>query len=46
MNIVAIDRDGRHAGVSSTDGKRYAYQSDTDAEARTGERLHVPLQTP
>jgi beta-aspartyl-peptidase (threonine type) len=43
MHIVALDRDGNHAGISSRLGKTYIYmREDMDTYAEV-ERLHVPL---
>ena len=43
MNIVAIDVDGKHNAVSTTEGKTYIFQTDAMSSPEFGERTHVPL---
>jgi len=43
MNIVAIDVDGTHNAVSTSEGKTYIFQTDTMSAPEFGERIHVHL---
>jgi beta-aspartyl-peptidase (threonine type) len=43
MNIVALDRTGRHSGASTTLGKTYIYMSTDMPHFEEAERIHVPL---
>ena len=43
MNILAIDKDGNHAGVSTTAARTYVYMSEEMDDYEERERLHVPL---
>jgi beta-aspartyl-peptidase (threonine type) len=43
MNIVAIDVDGTHNAVSTSEGKTYIFQTDAMPSPEYGERIHVPL---
>jgi beta-aspartyl-peptidase (threonine type) len=43
MNIVAIDVDGTHNAVSTSEGKTYIFQTDAMPSPEFGERIHVPL---
>jgi beta-aspartyl-peptidase (threonine type) len=43
MNIVAIDVDGAHNAVSTSEGKTYIFQTDAMSLPELGERIHVPL---
>jgi isoaspartyl peptidase/L-asparaginase-like protein (Ntn-hydrolase superfamily) len=43
MNIVAIDVDGTHKAVSTSEGKTYIFQTDAMSLPELGERTHVPL---
>ena len=43
MHIVALDRDGRHAGASSRLGKTYIYMREDMDTCEEVERQHVPL---
>jgi beta-aspartyl-peptidase (threonine type) len=44
MNLIAIDREGRHAGFSSVPDKPYIYMSGNMSEPETVARRYVPLQ--
>jgi beta-aspartyl-peptidase (threonine type) len=44
MNIVALDRHGRHGGASTTRGKTYIYMTTEMSTYDEAERLHVPLR--
>ena len=41
MNIVAIDVDGTHNAVSTSEGKTYIFQTDAMSAPEFGERIHV-----
>ena len=43
MNIVAIDFDGTHNAVSTSEGTTYIFQTDAMSAPEFGERIHVPL---
>ena len=43
MNIVAIDVDGTHNAVSTSEGKTYIFQTDAMSAPEFGERIHVPI---
>ena len=43
MNIVAIDVDGTHNAVSTSEGKTYIFQTDAMSAPEFGERIHVHL---
>lgn len=43
MNIVAIDVDGTHNAVSTSEGKTYIFQTDAMSAPEFGERIHVPV---
>ena len=43
MNIVALDRDGRHAAASTSAEKTYVMQDETMTEYAELPRIHVPL---
>jgi len=42
VNIVAVDRDGRHGAVSTAPGKTYVFQDTAMREPVEAERRHVP----
>jgi beta-aspartyl-peptidase (threonine type) len=44
MNIVAMDKDGNHAGASTAAGKTYIVMSESMSTWETRPRLHVPLE--
>ena len=46
MNIVAIDVDGTHNAVSTSEGKTYIFQTDAMSAPEFGERIHVPSADP
>lgn len=43
MNLVAIDKDGNHAGFSSVDGRTYIYQTPDMPECEELPRTVVPI---
>jgi beta-aspartyl-peptidase (threonine type) len=45
MNLIALDRDGQHAGFSSAEDRIYIYISDGMSEPAEQPRICVPLQT-
>ncbi len=45
MNLIALDRHGRHAGFSSVEGRSYIYISDGMEEFVERPRICVPLET-
>jgi beta-aspartyl-peptidase (threonine type) len=44
VNIVAVDRDGRHLAVSTVPGKTYVYLAEDGDDVVEAERLHVPAE--
>ncbi len=45
MNIVALDKNGRPAGFTSSEGRTYIYQTDDMTEAAEVDRTYVPVQS-
>jgi hypothetical protein len=45
INILAIDRDGNHAGISSSVAKTYIFMREDMTTFEERERLHLPLTT-
>ncbi|MCB8978924.1 MAG: N(4)-(beta-N-acetylglucosaminyl)-L-asparaginase [Ardenticatenaceae bacterium] len=43
MNLIAIDKDGNHAGYSSDNGRTYIYQTPDMAECEELPRIVVPI---
>ena len=46
MNIVAIDREGRHSAASTAEGKTYIVQDEGMEAWMEFPRIHVPLSAP
>ena len=44
MHLVAIDRDGRHAGFSTEQDKPYLFMTDEMQEPEEATRIHIPVQ--
>ena len=44
MHIVALDREGRHAGFSTEQGKPYLFMTDEMQEPEEATRIHIPVQ--
>jgi beta-aspartyl-peptidase (threonine type) len=44
MHIVALDREGHHAGFSSEQGKPYLFMTGEMQEPEEAERIHIPVQ--
>lgn len=44
MHLIALDRNGNHAGFSSQEGKTYVYQTDEMDEPAEAVRTFVPVQ--
>jgi beta-aspartyl-peptidase (threonine type) len=44
MNIVALDKDGRHAAASTSADKTYVYMGEEMDEYVEATRMHVPLE--
>jgi isoaspartyl peptidase/L-asparaginase-like protein (Ntn-hydrolase superfamily) len=45
MNIIALDKDGRPAGFTSSKGRTYIYQTADMAEPAEVTRTYVPIQS-
>ena len=42
MNLVALNRSGRHAGYSTTPGRTYVWQTGSMTQFQTQERIIFP----
>jgi len=45
MNIVALDKEGHHAGFSNREGATYIYMAEGMEEPRERERIFVPIKS-